>query len=124
MVGSLIDHPDREPGGAEPAGRVGRVLRPLRTASIVESLSYLVLLAGMVWHRLLDGPDTTPVMGLVHGMIYLVYAAVVLAAHRRHGWPAQQTVLLLFVAAIPFGGFWVAHRVADDRLVDAVPVTR
>lgn len=84
--------------------------------SIVESVSYLVLLAGMAWHRLLDGPDTTPVMGLVHGVIYLVYAAVVLAAHRRHGWLAERTVLLLFVAAIPLGGFWVAHRAVGDRL--------
>ncbi len=88
------------------------MLRPLPAVSIVESLSYLVRLAATAWHRLLDGPDTTPVMGLVHGVIYLVYAAVVLAAHRRLRWPAQQTVLLLFVAAVPLGGFWVAHRLA------------
>lgn len=99
------------------------MLRQLRAVSIVESLSYLLLLAAMVWHRVIDGPDTTPVMGLVHGVIYLVYAAVVLAAHRRHGWPAQQTVLLLAVAAVPLGGFWVAHRVADRRPVAAGPVT-
>lgn len=80
--------------------------------SIVESLSYLGLLAAIAWHRLLDGFDATPVMGLVHGVIYLVYAAVVLAAHRHHGWPADRTVTLLFVAAIPLGGFWVAHRVS------------
>ena len=84
----------------------------LRAVSIVESLSYLGLLAAIVWHRLLDGTDSTPVLGLVHGVIYLVYAAVVLASQRRHGWPAQQTVLLLFVAAIPLGGLWVAHRAA------------
>ncbi len=101
------------------------MLRQLRAVSIVESLSYLLLLAAMGWHRVLDGPDTTPVMGLVHGVIYLIYAAVVLAAHRRHGWPAQQTVLLLFVAAVPLGGFWVAHRVAGavPALPGATPVT-
>lgn len=85
--------------------------------SIVESLSYLALLGAMGWHRLLGGPDATPVLGLVHGVIYLVYAAAVLAAHRRHRWPAQQTVLALFLAAVPLGGFWVAHRVAGSGTV-------
>lgn len=87
--------------------------------SIVESLSYVALLAAMGWHRVLDGPDTTPVMGLVHGVIYLVYAAVVLAAYRHYRWPAEQTVLLLFVAAVPLGGFWVAHRMASPPGVRA-----
>ena len=93
------------------------MLRQLRAASIIESLSYLALVAAMVWHRVLDGSDATPVIGLVHGVIYLLYAAVVLVAQRRHRWPAQQTVLALFLAAVPLGGFWVAHRVAGSGTV-------
>jgi len=85
--------------------------------SIVESLSYLMLLAAMGWHRLFGGSDTTPVMGLAHGVVYLVYAAVVLAAHRRYRWPAQQTVLALFMAAVPLGGLWVAHRLTGSNAV-------
>jgi integral membrane protein len=61
------------------------------------------------------------VLGLVHGVIYLGYAAVVLAAARRHHWAAQHTVTLLFVAAIPLGGFWVARHAAGDGDVAAVP---
>ncbi|MEZ5409833.1 MAG: DUF3817 domain-containing protein [Acidimicrobiales bacterium] len=93
------------------------MLRQLRAVSIVESLSYLALLAAMAWHRLLNGADATPVVGLVHGVIYLVYAAVVLVVQHRRRWPAQQTVLALFMAAVPLGGFWVAHRVAGSGTV-------
>jgi len=46
------------------------VLRALRIASIVETATYLVLLAGIAYH-LAGGPRLTAITGSVHGVVFL-----------------------------------------------------
>lgn len=82
----------------------------LRTICHIEAATYLVLTAAVVWHRLGGGPDWVPILGLVHGIVFLVYLAAVLRARRGLGWDAQATVTALFAAAIPLGGFVIARR--------------
>ena len=76
----------------------------------VEGITYVVLLAAALWHGLLDGPDLATVIGLVHGIAFLVYAAAVLLARGRAGWSVTDTLSLLVASALPAGGFVVARR--------------
>jgi integral membrane protein len=90
----------------------------LRTASLVEAASYLVLLAAILAHSL-GGPDATWSVGLTHGVIYLLYAALVLAARRSIGWNTQQTAQALIVAAVPLGALTVHRELASHEPVHA-----
>lgn len=79
----------------------------LRLSAIVEAVTYLVLLAVVFDHRVLGGPNLTPVMGLVHGVSFLVYFAAMLVARGRLGWSSRTTAYAIVAAVVPFGGFYV-----------------
>lgn len=85
----------------------------LRAVSIIEATTYLVLVGSVLAHRLSEAPDRAAVLGLVHGVWFLVYLALVLRARARWHWSMHDTVTLLFVAAIPLGGYYVAGRLLD-----------
>ncbi|MEO1063925.1 MAG: DUF3817 domain-containing protein [Actinomycetota bacterium] len=88
---------------------------PLRPIAIAEAVSYLVLIGSVIWFRLADGPDLTSAIGPIHGVIFLVYAVAVLQARDDEGWDWSRTLVVMFAAVIPLGGFWVAERILGER---------
>ncbi len=88
----------------------------LRPIAVAEAVSYLALLAAVVWFRLLDGPDLVAVLGPVHGVVFLVYVAAVWRAREAQGWSNQLVLVLLGASVLPLGGFWVADRLSGDEL--------
>lgn len=88
------------------------VAKLLRVVSLLEGVSYLVLLGCVIAKYALDaaGEGGVPIVGPVHGTIFLVYAVLVLMGREEQGWGAGQTVLALVLSAIPFGGFYVERR--------------
>jgi integral membrane protein len=81
---------------------------------VIEATIYLVLVASVALHHLARLPDRAPVLGLVHGLWFLVYLALVVRAGARFDWPRHQIVTLLVVAAVPLGGYYVAGRLLDE----------
>ncbi|NLV55897.1 MAG: DUF3817 domain-containing protein [Acidimicrobiales bacterium] len=81
-------------------------------ASLIEAVSYLALLGGVFAKRVLDAPGEggVPILGPIHGLVYLAYAGAIMATRDQLGWKAKETILALVVGAIPFGGFWVHSR--------------
>jgi integral membrane protein len=93
------------------------VLRPLRLAAIVEAATYLVLLAAVADHRLLGERDLIRPAGLLHGVVFLVYLALVLAVRRERRWSTPEVVTLLAAAFVPLGTVVAERRLAAiDRV--------
>ncbi|MEM8905640.1 MAG: DUF3817 domain-containing protein [Actinomycetota bacterium] len=88
---------------------------PLRPIAVAEAISYLVLIGAVIWFRAADGPDLTSTLGPIHGVIFLVYAVAVLQAREDERWDWSRTLIVMFAAVIPLGGFWVAERLLGDR---------
>lgn len=86
--------------------------RALRIAAFVEAVSYLVLLSCVIAKYAFDAPGEggVPIMGPIHGTIFLGYAALVLVGREEQRWTGGQTVLALVLSAVPFGGFYVEKR--------------
>jgi integral membrane protein len=82
----------------------------VRTVAYIEAISYLFLIAGLIWRAAFNGPDLSAGLGLTHGIIYLVYVALILASRADYGWPWAVTLELLAAGVVPFGGFYVAQR--------------
>lgn len=78
-----------------------------RTVAYVEAVSFLLLLSASFVKRVIEGPDLVPVIGMAHGIIFLVYVVFVLKVREGQGWGLGRTIWVIVAAAIPFGGFFV-----------------
>lgn len=90
-------------------------LRALRVVAPVEGVSFVLLLVCSVLKRT-TGPDLVPVMGPVHGVLFLALVVLVLDNLRTLGWGAVFTLVMLTVGS-PGAHFAVrATRPATTRV--------
>lgn len=84
-----------------------------RIVAIAEAISYLLLLGAVVLYRVFDGADLIGVLGPIHGILFLIYVALVLRIRESQGWDLWRTLLIIVVSAIPFGGFWAGSHLKE-----------
>lgn len=84
-------------------------IRTFRFVALAEATSFLILLTCSFFAR-----DGVPIMGPIHGMLFLAYVGIALVIREPAGWTTKQTLLILVGAVVPFGGFvvdrWLAKR--------------
>lgn len=73
-------------------------LRALRAVALVEGVSFVVLLVCSVLKRT-TGPDLVPVVGRLHGLLFVALFVLVLASLRVLRWGALFTVVMLTVGS-------------------------
>ncbi|MEA2973777.1 MAG: hypothetical protein QOG82_2235 [Actinomycetota bacterium] len=83
------------------------MIKNFRAVAYIEAVSFLILLCASFVKRVVEGPDLVPVVGMVHGIIFLIYLILVLKVRPSQGWGVGRTILVIVAAAIPFGGFFV-----------------
>ncbi len=82
------------------------LLALLRVVALLESLSFAVLLVGSVLKRTTD-LDIVPVLGPLHGALFLALVVLVLGERRAMGWSWPFTLVMLTVGS-PGAHFAVA----------------
>ena len=70
----------------------------LRAVALLESLSFALLLVGSVLKRT-TGPDVVPVLGPVHGALYLALVLLVLLCREQLRWSAWFTLVMLTIGS-------------------------
>ena len=70
----------------------------LRVVALLESLSFAVLLVGSVLKRT-TGPDLVPVLGPVHGALYVALVLLVLGCLPQLRWAPWFTFVMLTVGS-------------------------
>jgi integral membrane protein len=85
------------------ATRVGR----LRVISVVEAISFLILLTCSVLKRTNDWPLGVQIMGPVHGVLFITYVLAVLDLRKRTAWPNGLVAKLIVAAVLPIAPFFV-----------------
>lgn len=73
-------------------------MRALRAVALLESLSFAVLLVCSVLKRTTE-TDLVPVMGPVHGLLFVALVVLVLEARDRIGWSWPFTAVMLTVGS-------------------------
>lgn len=86
-------------------------MRALRVVALLESLSFAVLLVGSVLKRT-TGPDLVPVLGPIHGALFVGLVVLVLANLERLQWAWWFTLVMLTVGS---PGAHFAVRATPDR---------
>ncbi|WP_338673022.1 DUF3817 domain-containing protein [Streptomyces sp. SCSIO 30461] len=85
-------------------------LHRLRLVSAPEAVSFLLLLVCSVLKRTTEF-NAVPVMGAVHGLLFVLYVLFWLDAWNRTRWSIGTAALYFVLSVLPFGGF-----VADRKL--------
>jgi integral membrane protein len=78
----------------------------LRITALVEAVSYMLLVGiamplKYIWHQ----PMAVKVLGMIHGILFVLFClALARAAFSAH-WPLARTILVFLSSLIPFGPF-------------------
>jgi integral membrane protein len=84
----------------------------LRIIGFAEGLSFLILLGIAMPLKYFFGlPETVRVVGMAHGLLFVLYVLLVIQVKIEYNWSFRKMVLALMASVVPFGTFW-----ADAKL--------
>jgi integral membrane protein len=76
-----------------------------RTAALAEAFGWTILIIGILWRRT-DLPGhkiAVPIAGNIHGSIFLIYFAILLATYSSLGWSRLKFVIAAIAGIPPYG---------------------
>jgi integral membrane protein len=102
--------------------KTAAALRRLRLVSGPEAISFLLLLVCSVLKRTTDF-NAVPVMGMVHGVLFVLYVIFWADAWNRARWSLGTAALYFVLSVLPAGGFFADRRLRRES-EDAVVASR
>ncbi|CAL9579608.1 MULTISPECIES: DUF3817 domain-containing protein [Streptomyces] len=102
--------------------KTATALRRLRLVSAPEAISFLLLLVCSVLKRTTEF-NAVPVMGAVHGALFVLYVIFWADAWNRAKWSLQTAAVYFVLSVLPAGGFF-AERKLRREAEDAVIASR
>ncbi|MFF0851216.1 DUF3817 domain-containing protein [Streptomyces sp. NPDC003280] len=93
--------------------KTASALRRLRLVSAPEAVSFLVLLVCSVLKRTTDF-NAVPVMGAVHGVLFVLYVLFWADAWNRARWGFGTAALYFVLSVLPTGGFFAERRLRRE----------
>jgi len=83
----------------------------LRIVAFLEGISFFVLLLiTMPLKYQYHIPEPNQVMGMLHGLLFILYVLAVLEYRLSGKWSNLKTMWALLAAVLPFGTFWADYR--------------
>ncbi|MHA6762945.1 DUF3817 domain-containing protein [Streptacidiphilus sp. PAMC 29251] len=86
----------------------------LRLVSMPEGVSFLLLLVCSVLKRTTSF-NAVPVMGMVHGLLFTLYAVFALIAWWKQRWSLKRAAGVLVLSVLPGGGFYAERVLAKEE---------
>ncbi|MER8012684.1 DUF3817 domain-containing protein [Streptomyces griseoluteus] len=93
--------------------KTASALRRLRLVSAPEAVSFLVLLLCSVLKRTTDF-NAVPVMGAIHGVLFVLYVLFWLDAWNRTKWSFGTAALYFVLSVLPTGGFFAERKLRRE----------
>ncbi|MEU6114692.1 DUF3817 domain-containing protein [Streptomyces sp. NPDC047117] len=93
--------------------KTASALRRLRLVSAPEAVSFLLLLICSVLKRTTEF-NAVPVMGAVHGFLFVLYVVFWLDAWNRTKWSFGTAALYFVLSVLPTGGFFAERRLKRE----------
>ena len=88
----------------------------LRLVGILEGISFLLLLGvAMPLKYIWDFPLAVRMVGMAHGLLFLLYCLALLLAWLEAKWPLKRAALLFVASLIPFGPFLIHPSLRRDE---------
>ncbi|TGM31356.1 DUF3817 domain-containing protein [Leptospira levettii] len=78
-----------------------------RILAFLEGVSFLtILLVTMPLKYLYQNPEPNKVVGLVHGLLFLLYLVELFQVKVELNWKMKKTILAAIASVVSFGTFW------------------
>jgi integral membrane protein len=92
-----------------------QLVQRFRWVAFLEGISFLVLLGvAMPLKYLADEPLAVRVVGMIHGVLFLVYGAMVGVLVQQRGWSIARATEAMILSVVPFGTFVLDRRLARE----------
>ncbi|WP_418959189.1 DUF3817 domain-containing protein [Streptomyces tritici] len=88
-------------------------LHRLRLVSTPEAVSFLLLLVCSVLKRTTEF-NAVPVMGAIHGLLFVLYVLFWLDSWNRTKWSFKTAALYFVLSVVPFGGFFADRKLRRE----------
>lgn len=86
-------------------------LNTLRLLALLEGISYLVLLGiAMPLKYYYDKPDAVEIVGMAHGILFVLYCIILLIVHIQLKWSIAKTIGAFIASLVPFGTFYADKK--------------
>nr|WP_202516736.1 DUF3817 domain-containing protein [Streptomyces sp. SID685] len=87
----------------------------MRLISVPEGISWIVLAACTIIKYTVDsGVNVAPVMGPIHGVLFILYVLFWADAWNRTKWNKGKAGLYIAYSVIPFGGFIIERKLRRE----------
>ncbi|MFC3559537.1 DUF3817 domain-containing protein [Pedobacter jamesrossensis] len=87
-----------------------------RKVAVLEGISYLLLLfVAMPLKYFADMPLAVKYTGWAHGLLFVLYAALLVLAWQEQKWKFGKAVLIFLASLLPFMPFVVDRKLKDER---------
>jgi len=87
-----------------------------RKVAVAEGISYLLLLfVAMPLKYFADMPLAVKYTGWAHGLLFVLYAVLLIMAWMEQKWSFGKAVLIFFASLLPFMPFVVDRKLKDER---------
>lgn len=83
----------------------------LRLTGILEGLSFILLLCiAMPLKYILDLPQAVRIIGMAHGILFIIYILLSIMAKYEYNWKARKMLLLWVASILPLGTFYADYK--------------
>ncbi|MER8045780.1 DUF3817 domain-containing protein [Streptomyces sp. NPDC094032] len=104
--------------------KTATALHRLRLISVPEGLSFPALLIfGSLLSRVSDIDFLMMPLGILHGVLFVIYAVLLLDVWNKAKWPFKRVALFFVLALLPFGGLY-GDKILKRYEADAVLASR
>ena len=86
-------------------------LKTFRVISLLEALSFVILLlVAMPIKYILGNPELVRIVGMAHGILFVLYILGALLFKKKLNWSNQVLVVVILCSIIPLGPFYVDRK--------------
>ncbi|TWS22647.1 DUF3817 domain-containing protein [Tsukamurella sputi] len=78
------------------------LITSFKVVAVVEALTWVALIIGMIIKRVNDEPGAVRVPGMAHGIVFIVLVILTFAVARALTWDVKTLVLGLVATVVPF----------------------
>ena len=87
------------------------LLKLFEWIAFFEGLSYIILLfIAMPMKYMLNQEILVKILGMPHGILFLLYIAFTIIIRRHMQWKIYDTIIIMTASIIPFGTFYIQKK--------------
>ena len=87
----------------------------LRITAWSEGISFLLFGISMPLKYGFDIPQPNYVIGMAHGILFILYNLMILRNTSKNKWNIKQVIFLCFLSLVPFGTFYGDYKYLKNK---------